>query len=370
MIAQVDLFGSIRLETPSTEGIKYAGSKLKILPYIIDAIADLRVNNVLDGFSGSTRVSQALAKLKFKITACDISDWSEVFGKCYLLNKHSAKHYLDLINHLNSIPPIDGWFTEFYGGDIEGGEKRPFQKKNTRKLDAIRDEIDRLNLPEIEKSVALASLILALDSVDSTMGHYVSYLADWSPRSYNDLILKVPSVFPNTENNRVVKSDIFDALNGEYFDLAYLDPPYGSNNEKMPPSRVRYASYYHIWSSVIKNDRPALFGKVNRREDTRDTVSSSIFEEYRKDSDGHFIAMKAIRNLIHRVNADYILLSYSSGGRATKEELYDILNSAGTIQKALEIDYKKNVMGNMRWTNEWVNSDGSYQEYLFLIRKK
>ena len=138
----------------------------------------------------------------------------------------------------------------------------------------------------------------------------------------------------------------------------------------MPPSRVRYASYYHIWSSVIKNDRPALFGKVNRREDTRDTVSSSIFEEYRKDSDGHFIAMKAIRNLIHRVNADYILLSYSSGGRATKEELYDILNSAGTIQKALEIDYKKNVMGNMRWTNEWVNSDGSYQEYLFLIRKK
>ena len=26
--------------------------------------------------------------------------------------------------------------------------------------------------------------------------------------------------------------------------------------------------------------------------------------------------------------------------------------------KAIEINYKKNVMGNMRWTNDWVNSDG------------
>ena len=370
MIAQPDLFGAIRFETPATEGIKYAGSKLKILPYIIDAISDLGAYNILDGFSGSTRVSQALAKLNFKITACDVSEWSETFGKCYLLNRKSQKHYQELISHLNSLPGKDGWFTEFYGGEIEGGEKRPFQKKNTRKLDSIRDEIDRLNLSEIEKAVALSSLILALDAVDSTMGHYVSYLADWSPRSFNDLILKVPSVFPNTEENRVVKADIFEAIKNENFDLAYFDPPYGSNNEKMPPSRVRYASYYHIWSTVIKNDKPQLFGKVNRREDTRDTISSSVFEEYKKDSDGHFIAMKAIERLIHDVNAEHILLSYSSGGRATKEELYDILNSAGSIKKALEIDYKKNVMGNMRWTNEWINSDGAYQEYLFLLKKK
>lgn len=24
-------------------------------------------------------------------------------------------------------------------------------------------------------------------------------------------------------------------------------------------------------------------------------------------------------------------------------------------------------MSNMRWTNEWINSDGEYNEYLFLI---
>ncbi|MCJ7684808.1 MAG: DNA adenine methylase, partial [Desulfobacteraceae bacterium] len=47
-----------------TEGIKYAGSKLKILPYIIEIVKELSgVKNVLDGFSGSTRVSQTFAQL-------------------------------------------------------------------------------------------------------------------------------------------------------------------------------------------------------------------------------------------------------------------------------------------------------------------
>jgi len=57
--------------------------------------------------------------------------------------------------------------------------KRPWQKHNTRKLDAIREEIDRLNLDADDKAVALTSLILALDQVDSTLGHFASYLRDW-----------------------------------------------------------------------------------------------------------------------------------------------------------------------------------------------
>jgi len=226
-----------------------------------------------------------------------------------------------------------------------------------------------LNLDAVTKSVALTSLILALDAVDSTLGHYAAYLADWSPRSHNDIHLKVPMLFQNKRENTVLRGDIFDTVKGRTYDLAYFDPPYGSNNEKMPPSRVRYNSYYHIWTSVILNDQPKLFGKVNRREDSRDGVAASIFEEFRKDDNGQFIALQAIRKLINDTNSRYILLSYSSGGRATKEELFDIINSAGKMIRALEIDYKKNVMGQMRWTNEWITSDGKYLEYLFLMEK-
>ncbi len=79
--------------------------------------------------------------------------------------------------------------------------------------------------------------------------------------------------------------------------------------------------------------------------------------------------MNAIKKLIQKTKSRYILLSYSSGGRATKEELYTILNDSGKVLKAVEIDCKKNVMSGMRWTNDWVNSDGKYLEYLFLVEK-
>jgi len=217
--------------------------------------------------------------------------------------------------------------------------------------------------------VLLTSLILTLDKVDSTLGHYVAYLSEWSLRSYKDLKLVLPKRFPVTSQNTVIRSDIFDTVSKHEYDFAYFDPPYGSNNEKMPPSRVRYNSYYHIWTTIIRNDKPDLFGKANRREDSRDGVTGSVFEEYRKDNDGHFIAMKALGELIKKTHSRYILLSYSSGGRASKQELSDIINDSGKMLKAIEIDYKKNVMGNMRWTNEWINSDGKYHEYLFLMEK-
>jgi len=132
---------------------------------------------------------------------------------------------------------------------------------------------------------------------------------------------------------------------------------------------VRYASYYHIWTTIIKHDKPKVFGKVNRREDSRDLSSASVFEEFRKNKSGEFIAMKALRKLIQQTNAHYILLSYSSGGRATKQELSDIVNKSGKLLKIIEIDYKKNVMSNMRWTNDWANSNEKNIEYLFLMEK-
>jgi len=63
------------------------------------------------------------------------------------------------------------------------------------------------------------------------------------------------------------------------------------------------------------------------------------------------------------------LLSYSSGGRATKKELETILNENGNVLKIIEIDYKKNIMASMRWTNEWLNSNDAHKEYLFLMEK-
>jgi adenine-specific DNA-methyltransferase len=373
----LNLFDDLVVDAPDTQGIKYAGSKLKLLPYILQLVQKVKPHTVLDGFAGTTRVSQALAQTGHRVIANDIAVWSKVFGTCYLLNPHPAKHYQSLIDLLNALPGKDGWFTENYGGDPNSGcsvgednLKKPWQKHNTRRLDAIRDEIERLALPESEKAVVLTSLILALDEVDSTLGHFVSYLNDWSPRSHKKLHLKIPRLIPQTESHRVTHGSIFDLLPRVEVDLAYFDPPYGSNNEKMPPSRVRYAAYYHLWTTVCLNDKPPLFGKAKRREDTSDTVVNSEFEEFRKNEAGRFIALDAIERLLAATQAQHIILSYSSGGRATAEQLHDVIASVGRVVEVLEIDYRKNVMAGMCWTNEWI-ADAAIpnREFLFLIEK-
>ncbi len=227
---------------------------------------------MFDGFSGTTRVAQAFAQCGYRVIANDVAVWSRVFGDCYLLSPHPAEHYQDLIDHLNALPGKHGWFTEHYGGDANnrnGGLKKPWQRHNTLKLDAIREEIEQLSTHE--KSVALTSLILAMDEVDSTIGHYASYLNDWSPRSYREMKLRVPKLIPKTNEHEVHQADIFDIVSSIDADLAYFDPPYGSNNDKMPPSRVRYAAYYHLWTSICLFDTPALFGKAKqaRRHERR-----------------------------------------------------------------------------------------------------
>jgi len=373
----LSLFPDIVVDAPPTEGVKYAGSKLKLLPYVLQLAKKVDAKTIFDGFSGTTRVSKAFAKSGYRVISNDISAWSEVFGTCYLLNKKKRAEYEKLIRHLNSLKPVDGWFTEHYGGFPNNGNakhsdglKKPWQIHNTRKLDAIRDEIDRLTLPPVDKAVAITSLILALDQVDSTLGHFVSYLQEWSPRSYKELELKVPKVFVNDKENQVFHRDIFDLVQDIEADLAYYDPPYGSNNDKMPPSRVRYASYYHLWTTICLNDKPELFGKAKRRKDTSDTISASIFEEFRKNDEGRFIVVDAIERLIRTTAAKWIILSYSSGGRATAEELNDVLGNNGNVLDVVEMDYKKNVMSGMKWTNQWVrDTDAPNREFLFLIEK-
>ncbi|HEY6659677.1 MAG TPA: hypothetical protein VI031_01000, partial [Pyrinomonadaceae bacterium] len=83
-----------------------------------------------------------------------------------------------------------------------------------------------------------------------------------------------------------------------------------------------------------------------------------------------FIVVDAIERLLQQTNARHIILSYSSGGRATAAELNEVIRGAGKLVEAIEVNYQRNVMGGMRWTNEWVReAEQPNREFLFLIQK-
>ncbi len=378
MLKSIDLFGDVAPIAPRTEGIKYAGSKAKLIPAILKLARTVDASSLFDGFSGSTRVSQAFALSGYNVVSNDKAIWSKTLASCYLTSKSSNDHYQKLIDHLNNVKPFHGWFSENYGGFVDDlgfsvgqdGLKKPFQIHNANKLDAIRNEIDLLALNLDEKNVVLSSLILALEKVDSTLGHHVSYLKNWSPRSYKNLFLKLPRIIRSDFEHEVFCEDTINLTKEIKCDIAYFDPPYGSNNEKMPPSRVRYNSYYHLWKTIVLNDRPKLFGAAKRRSDSSDRNGVSLFEEYKKNQEGHYIALQALSELINNTRSENIILSYSSGGRATAAELNDILIANGESIEFLKISHRKNVMAHMRWTDDWINDDSSENfEYLFLLRR-
>jgi adenine-specific DNA-methyltransferase len=51
--------------------------------------------------------------------------------------------------------------------------------------------------------------------------------------------------------------------------------------------------------------------------------------------------------------------------------LAEAIAGSGRVLELLKLDYKRNVMSGMKWTNEWLReSEAPNQEYLFLIEKR
>lgn len=347
--------------------IKYIGSKEKIIPYISQLLKKYtNIKTVLDGFSGSGRVSQFFSNYGYIVTANDLSYYSKILSTCFLKGKETLR-IKNLIEELNNIEGYYGWYSDKYGGNLND-KKKPFQTHNTKKLDGILKFLETTSLTEIEKNILITSLIIALDKIDSTLGHQSSYLKEWSSRSYKTMRLELPFFYnPYNLNHKIEQKDIME-ISKFYHDLAYYDPPYGSNNDKMPASRVRYKCYYHLWDTICKNDKPSVFGKCNRRIDTKDHFNINHFEDFRK-TNGRYNSDIAIENLVKSTNAKYILFSYNTNGRTSVKNLTKIISNFFTIKESIKIPYKKNIMAYMNENKSWQNDLENY-EILILGEKK
>ena len=76
----LNLFDDMVVDAPETEGIKYAGSKLELLPHILQLVNKVSPKTVLGGFAGTSWVSQMLAQTGHRVIANDISGFGPKFS--------------------------------------------------------------------------------------------------------------------------------------------------------------------------------------------------------------------------------------------------------------------------------------------------
>src|SRR5580765_870408 len=234
--------------------VKYIGSKRVLAPMLQRLAALLPIRSACDLFPGTTRVGQAFRQAGVAVRSNDTATYSEALAQAYVVATEGDRARLpELLAHLRTVPPVHGYFTETFCV-----RSRYFQPQNGMRVDAIRDEIDRLDLTPVERGLLVTSLLEAADRVDSTCGLQMAYVKRWSARSYGDLELREPRLVagPAGTVSRRDANELAPQLDG--VDCAYLDPPYNQHS---------YFSNYHIWETLVRWDRPATYGVACKRVD-------------------------------------------------------------------------------------------------------
>jgi adenine-specific DNA-methyltransferase len=300
--------------------IKYIGSKRLLVPRIVEVARRLpRVRTVLDLFSGTSRVGHALKAAGFDVTANDHTAYAHTLAQCYVASDRGrvADEAERLLAELSKVAGRPGYFTKTFCED-----SRYLQPHNGARVDAMRERIAELSLEPSLEAVLLVSLMEAADRVDSTCGLQMAYLKKWSARSHNELSLRLPALLDGP--GRAWSLDAHVAATRAPFDLVYLDPPYNQH---------RYLGNYHVWESLVRWDKPAVYGTAMKRVDCKD---------YKSAFNSKKLIHNALRDLLTTLEARYVLVSFNNEGYLNFDELSALLSLRGEVATA-EVDYKRYV---------------------------
>ncbi len=110
--------------------------------------------------------------------------------------------------------------------------------------------------------------------------------------------------------------------------MAYIDPPYNQHS---------YLGNYHAWESLVRWDKPEVYGIACKRIDVRQR--QSIFNSRRRFAD-------AMAQLLTAVRAPVLVVSFNNEGYMTREDMETRLASLWHGQgkvTTIENDFKRYV---------------------------
>lgn len=301
---------------------RYTGSKYKISNWIRELILEncKNSNSFCDIFAGTGIVTATMLQ---DYKTFYINDF--LYSNEIIYNAFFSKEKFDyeiLFKYYRIFRSIDISGIEENYVSLNYGDKY-FSKEDALKIGYIREIIEK-NKNEMnyrEYCILLASLIYSFDRCANTVGHYEAFFQGKTIRSAFEYELIDPLIDEN--DNRTIKITRMDAnilaplINT---DIVYIDPPYSSR---------QYSRFYHVIETIIKWDKPELYGIAMKPKPEN-------MSEYCNSK-----ALDAFKELIFSLNVKYIVVSYnntynskskSSENKMSLDEILQVLNKKGNTK--------------------------------------
>lgn len=305
---------------------RYLGNKYRLLPFIKQVVKNncRDVKIIADLFAGTGAVSSAFQDLQIITNDLLYSNYISNLA-WFSAQPYDEDKIIQFIIGYNAVSVrADNYMSNNFADTF-------FSKQDCRKIGYIREDIERNfkagKLNERERALLITSLLYAMDKIAKTCGHYDAYRKGVEFDLH--LELSVPQASQsNNPSNICYNQDINTLAPDICADLVYLDPPYNSR---------QYCDAYHVLENVARWEKPKVFG-VAKKMDRTALKSAYCTKE----------ATHAFADLIEKINARYILLSYNNmenkGNERSNAKLADtdimrILSEKGEVL-VFEEDYK------------------------------
>jgi adenine-specific DNA-methyltransferase len=303
--------------------MRYFGSKASTLSRLLQIVRMyVSSGTFCDPFGGIATVGAHFKSAGYRVTTGDqlrFATYFQVARVGYssvpqfskLKRKLRLSSASEVVEHLNGLQPVDGWFVREYS------RKRAFFSiANARRVEAVRRRIQLWKsaglLSERERAFLLASLIDSADRVANTAGTYYAHLKGWTRKAklpFRFVLLQPAKGIPG----KTIRGDALELVQSGHFSVLYLDPPY---NERC------YGGYYHLPETIASvRPRRAIHG-----------ASGVPLRYARSPFNSPIRAANALRELVANARFDILVFHYSDDGLVTAKEITEILSKFGSVR--------------------------------------
>ncbi len=307
-------------KTTEINNRRFLGNKFRLLPFIQNVVNKEcgNANVFADIFAGTGVVASAFIDKALITNDIMYSSYMCHYAWFSAEEYDKAKIRDYIVYYNNELSELsDNYMTENFADTY-------FSRDDCSRIGIIREDIEsnylsgQINMRE--RALLITSLLYAMDKIANTCGHYDAYRR--GAKFERKLELSVPLArVANNKANACFNEDANSLVERISADIVYIDPPYNSR---------QYCDAYHLLENVATWKKPALYGVAKKM------VDSSKKSKYCTSS-----ATVAFEELIRKINAKYILLSYNNMGKKgndrsnakiADEDIIRILKAKGELK--------------------------------------